>query len=390
MDGLLNTYRILLELTPMRFFRTMHSDINWDSRLIGLLGPKGVGKSTLLLQHIKQKLPIEKTLYVQADDLYFSTHQLYGLAQDFFKSGGTYLFIDEIHKYSDWAHEIKLIYDTLPLLKVVYSGSSILDLEKGGADLSRRTVEYTMPGLSFREYLNLLKGWKLKTSSLEEILQGKVDFPYGEERPLSYFKTYLQQGYYPFFREPEFLIRLKRVVQISVEQDIPKYADMTVAAASKLKKLLYMLAQNVPYKPNYSELARDLGINRNTLPDYIIYLEKSRLINLLPAKTTGIKILQKPEKLYLSNPNMAYALAEEQPNIGNIRETVFLTWMREKYNVKASPDSDFEIDGITFEIGGKSKGRKQLAKVVDGYVVKDDIEYAYQNTIPLWMFGFLY
>lgn len=390
MQSLFNTFHILLEITPMQFFRSFHESINWDNRLIGLLGPKGVGKSTLLLQHIKKTHATDEALYVQADDFYFTTHRLYDLAYSFFAQGGKYLYIDEIHKYKNWSSEIKQIYDQLPLLHLVYSGSSLLDLEKGGADLSRRTREYKMPGLSFREYLNLSMGWNLKKATLEEVLAGKVDFPYGEHRPLKYFKTYFRIGYYPFFNEPDYLPKLKQVIMTTVEEDIPRYAEMSIASREKLKKLMYVLAQSVPYKPNYSELERDLGIPRNTLPDYIAYLEKARLLSALRENVTGNSVLRKIEKLYLDNPNMAYALSDSEPDIGNLRETLFIAWLKDLYPLTASPISDFEIDGRTFELGGKKKGKKQIAEAKEGYIVKDDIEYAYENIIPLWMFGFVY
>ena len=390
MQNLIKTFHIQLEITPMKFFRLFHDVINWDNRLIGLLGPKGVGKSTLLLQHIRRALPLDETLYVQADDFYFTTHRLFDLAYDFFAQGGKFLFVDEIHKYRHWSTEIKQIYDQLPLLHVVYSGSSLLDLEKGGADLSRRTREYMMPGLSFREYLNLSMGWQLATASLDDVLSGKVDFPYGEYRPLKYFKTYMKQGFYPFFGEPDYLPKLKRVVMTTVEEDIPRYAEMSISSREQLKKLMYVLAQSVPYKPNYSELERDLGIPRNTLPDYIAYLEKARLLSALREKTSGNSIMRKIDKIYLDNPNMAYALSDNEPDLGNMRETLFIAWMKDLYPLTASPVSDFEIDGKTFEVGGKKKGKKQIQAAEEGYVVKDDIEYAYRNIIPLWMFGFVY
>lgn len=374
----------------MDFFRSFHETINWDNRLIGLLGSKGVGKSTLLLQHIRNTHPLNEALYVQADDFYFTTHRLFDLAYAFFAQGGKYLYIDEIHKYRNWSSEIKQIYDQLPVLQVVYSGSSLLDLERGGADLSRRTREYTMPGLSFREYLNLSLGWNLKSASLDEVLAGKVDFPYGEHRPLKYFKTYLRQGFYPFFNEPDYLPKLKQVIMTTVEEDIPRYANMSISSREQLKKLMYVLSQSVPYKPNYSELERDLGIPRNSLPDYIAYLEKARLLSALREKITGNGVLRKIDKIYLDNPNMAYALANAEPDLGNMRETMFIAWMKDLYPLSASPVSDFEVEGCTFEVGGKKKGKKQIQSVADGYVVKDDIEYAYQNIIPLWMFGFLY
>lgn len=380
-----------LDMTPTAFVRSLHDSINWKNRLIGILGQKGVGKSTMILQHIKLFDNVEESLYVQADDFYFSGHRIFDLALDFFQRGGKRLYIDEIHKYSGWTTEIKMIYDQLPLLQVVYSGSSILDLKKGGkADLSRRTREYSMPILSFREYLNISNGWQLRRSNLEEILSGKVDFPYRENRPLKYYREYLKQGCYPYFSEEDFPIKLKQAVNATVEDDIPKYAELTVAAAAKLKKLMYMLAQSVPYKPNYTTLARDLEISRNTLPDYIDYLEKSGLFNSLKEKSNGDGILQKVEKLYLDNANIIYALGLDKADEGTIRETMFLSWLKDNYKVCSSKVSDFEIDGITFEVGGRNKTGKQLKEVANGYIVKDNIEYAAGSVIPIWMFGFVY
>ena len=375
----------------MDYVRSFHDKINWKNRLIGLLGQKGVGKSTLLLQHIKSYDNLEETLYVQADDMYFSGHSLFDTAFEFFKKGGKRLYIDEIHKYKGWSTEIKLIYDRLPLLSVVYSGSSLLALRKGGSvDLSRRTIEYTMPGLSFREYLNIANGWNLRTSSLSEILKGKVDFPYVEHRPLKYYEAYCKKGYYPYFKEEDFLPKLKQAINETVEHDIPAYAEMPVASAVKLKKLMYVLANSVPFKPNYSKLSRELEIGRNQLPEYIDYLEKARLFNGLKEKGTSDSIIQKVEKLYLNNSNIAYAISDIKPDEGTVRETMFLTWMRETHNVTASKISDFEIDGITFEVGGKNKKGQQVKDAATAYLVKDGIEYAVGNSIPIWMFGFVY
>jgi hypothetical protein len=277
------------------------------------------------------------------------------------------------------------------LLSVVYSGSSLLALKRGGsADLSRRTIEYTMPGLSFREYLNIANGWKLKTSSLDDILKGKVDFPYGEHRPLKYFEEYCKRGYYPYFKEEDFLTKLKQAVNETVEHDIPAYAEMPIASAVKLKKLMYVLANCVPFKPNYSKLSRELEIGRNQLPEYIDYLEKARLLNGLKEKGASDVIIQKVEKLYLNNSNIACAISDSKPDEGNIRETLFLTWMRETHHVTASKISDFEIDGITFEVGGKNKKGQQVKDAAIAYLVKDGIEYAVGNSIPIWMFGFVY
>lgn len=391
MDTLQQTYRIKLDLIPIDYVRSFHDDVNWKNRLIGILGQKGVGKSTMLLQHIKLYDKVEESLYVQADDFYFAGHRIYDLALEFFQQGGKRLYIDEIHKYKGWTTEIKMIYDQLPLLQVVYSGSSILDLKRGGkADLSRRTIEYTMPVLSFREYLNISQGWNLKPSSLEDILVGKVDFPYGNHRPLKYYQEYLQYGCYPYFTEEDFPIKLRQSIIATVEDDIPRYAEMTVSAAVKLKKLMYMIAQSVPYKPNYSTLARDLDISRNTLPYYIDYLEKSGLFNALRENIAGDGLLQKVEKLFLDNSNIIHALGLDKADEGTIRETMFLTWMKRKYSVYSSKISDFEIKDMTFEVGGRKKKGKQLKDADKGYIVKDNIEYAAGKNIPIWMFGFIY
>ena len=390
MESLIASYRQKLEMTPMSFFRDFHREINWECRIIGILGQKGVGKSTLLLQHIKQCEDIGTTLYVTADDLYFTAHTLIDTAKKFYAEGGRTLYIDEIHKYPGWSTHVKMMYDQIPLLKVIYSGSSILDLKKGGADLSRRVIEYKMPVWSFREYLNLKMGWNLKKATLDEILKGNVDFPYGEHRPLAYFKEYIKSGCYPFFNEPEFLARLRQVITTTVELDIPKYAEMTVAATDKLKKLMYYVAQSVPVKINYSDMERDLGIPRNSLPEYLAYLEKAELVSTLKMKASGDAILRKMDKLYLQNPNAMYALSDSEPNVGNVRETLFLCWMKQTCKVEESPISDFEIDGKTFEVGGRSKGKKQITEAKEGYVVADDTEYFFGNKIPLWMFGFIY
>lgn len=392
MESLINDYKALLERVDTTFVRYLHDRINWDSRLIAILGARGVGKTTLLLQHIKMYDNIDRTLYVLADDFYFSNHSLYDLALRFYQFGGQKLYIDEIHKYHNWSVEIKNIYDKLPDLQVVYTGSSILELEQGGADLSRRKVEYILHGLSLREYINIVHHQHIQPYTLQEILQGEVKLPDTSIRPLEQLSDYLRTGYYPFFLEGEYAMRLNGVLKQVVEFDIPSFADFNASSRQKLKKLLYILAQSVPFKPNYSKLERDLNISRNTLPHYMHLLEKARLISLLPEKSNGIKLLEKIEKVYLQNPNIAYTLSDTTPNLGNIRESIFLAWTSVDHHVTASPVSDFEIDGITFEIGGRSKGWQQLADLnpENAYVVKDDIEHVALHCIPLWMFGFLY
>ena len=337
----------------MDYVREFHDKINWSNRLICIMGQKGVGKSTMLLQHIKKFDNLEETLYVTADNIYFSGHTLYDLAQSFFKAGGKRLYIDEIHKYKPWSTEIKNIYDDIPLLQVIYSGSSLLALQKGNkADLSRRSIPYTMPGLSFREYLNIRNGWSLKTASLDEILHGRIDFPYGDHRPLVYYKDYCKTGFYPYFQESDAPIRLENAVLSTVENDIPAYAEMTVASAVKLKKLMYILSKSVPYKPSNDTLGRDLVISRNIVPDYIEYLTKSGLFGALHEPGHSDNLLMKVEKLYLGNSNIALALSEDGIiDSGNMRETNFLAWTSQVHKVTSSKISDFEIDGITFEVG---------------------------------------
>ena len=290
MNNLIETYKILIDRVSIDFVRYLHDKINWDNRLIAILGARGVGKTTLVLQHIKMYNEVEKSLYVTADDFYFTTHRLFDLAKEFYQNGGTKLYIDEIHKYNGWSVEIKNIYDLLPDLQIVYTGSSILDLEQGGADLSRRKVEYHLKGLSFREYLNLSLHLNLPSYSLEEIVEGKVKFPYREYRPLVYFKEYLKGGFYPFFLESDdYTIRLKSVLKQVVEFDVPTFAKMNISSSAKLKKLLYVIAQSVPFKPNFSVLERELGISRNALPDYFMYLEKAQLITMVEKKQVALR-----------------------------------------------------------------------------------------------------
>ena len=392
MKKLNKTYMSFLDKTDTSFVRYLHDKINWKARLVSILGARGVGKTTLILQHIKLYDNPELSLYVQADDFYFTQHRLYDLALAFYQQGGKNLYIDEIHKYKNWSTEIKLIYDQIPDLHVVYSGSSILELEQGGADLSRRKLEYTLHGLSLREYINISNGLNLKAHSLQEILNGEVEFPMRDLRPLQQLSNYLKAGYYPYFLEGNYEMRLDGVIKQVVEFDIPQFADFNIASIQKLKKLLYILAQDVPFKPNYSKLERDLDINRNTLPNYLHLLEKAGLISLLPDRSKGLKQLEKIDKVYLQNPNLAYALSTTIPDKGSMRESIFFAWMRVGHPITSSPVSDFESEGFTFEVGGKNKGRRQLEKndLQNAYVVRDDTEYAAPHDIPLWMFGFLY
>lgn len=389
MEQLIELFRRLLALTDTSYVRYLHDHIDWSSRMIGIVGPRGVGKTTMLLQHIKLYHSVDDTLFVNADDIFFAEHRLFDLASDFYKNGGKHLFIDEVHKYSNWSKELKMIYDYYPDLQIIFTGSSILDIYKGNADLSRRSLSFFLPGLSFREYLILAKGIRLPAYSLQQILAQKVEMPHSE-RPLVLFKEYLTKGYYPFFTEPGYDIRLRNVVQLTVENDIPAYSNLNMASTKKMRQLLYIIAQSVPFKPNFTKIGQMIDLHRNQVTDFIFYLEKAGIISQLRNTTEGIRQLGKVEKIYLDNTNLAYALSNSKPDIGNLRETFFMSQMKVNYEVLASEKSDFQIEQYTFEIGGKNKQQKQIQGITDAYIVKDDIEYGYQNVIPLWHFGFNY
>ncbi|HEY3372767.1 MAG TPA: AAA family ATPase [Prolixibacteraceae bacterium] len=389
MDKLFEQFLKLLKETDTSFFRYIYSEINWKSRMIGLTGPRGVGKTTLVLQHIKKNLNPAETLYVTAEDFYFADNRLIDLADTFVKRGGKYLFVDEIHKYKDWAKELKLIYDYHPELNVVFTGSSVLDIRKGASDLSRRAVMYHMQGLSFREYLQLFHQITVPSLSLEEILEHKEELP-EVKHPLPLFEAYLKNGYYPFALEEDFGIRLQQIVSQTLETDIPLYAGMNVSTGRKLKQLLAIVAKSVPFKPNMTSIATALSASRNTIADYCLFIEEAGMIAQLRDATGGIRGLGKVDKIYLDNTNLIYSLANDYSNTGNIRETFFLNQLRVKYDVIASPVADFVIGDYTFEVGGKNKGLKQIQGIDNAFIVKDDIEMGYLNTIPLWQFGLTY
>ena len=311
------------------------------------------------------------------------------LAGDFLKRGGKHLFIDEIHKYKEWSRELKLIHDYHPKLNVVFTGSSILDINKGAADLSRRAVMYNIQGLSFREYLKMFHKIDAQTYNLQQIIDHKVDVS-NLEHPLLLFEDYLRRGYYPFMQAPDFSIRLLQIVSITLESDIPQYADMNIATGRKLKQLMMLIAESVPFKPNFNKLSNVLGVSRNNIADYCLYIEEAGLIAQLRDSAGGFSGLSKVEKIYLENTNLLYNLTSATPNIGNVRETFFFNQTKAKHETLNSSVSDFEIENLTFEVGGKSKEQKQIQKVEHGFVVKDNIEIGYENIIPLWHFGFIY
>lgn len=389
MEALFERSNQLIAQVDTAFTRYAYPRINWNNRLIGLIGARGVGKTTLILQHIKKHLSPKDTLYATAEDFYFAKNRLTDLASEWVKAGGKYLFLDEIHKYADWSRAIKLIYDYHPELQVVFTGSSILDIKKGSSDLSRRAVVYAMQGLSFREYLRLFHAIEVPVYSLNEIIEQAVDVPQ-LPHPLPLFRAYLKTGYYPFAREDDFGQRLQQVVNQTLEVDIPSFAGMHVSTARKLKQLLAIVAQSVPFKPNMSKLAESMNISRNNVADYLHFMEEAGLVAQLRSQTEGIRALGKVDKVYLDNTNLAYNLAGENQNKGNVRETFFLNQLKLDQQVRPSMLGDFRVDELEFEVGGKDKGIKQIKTAQKGYLVKDDIEKGYLNTIPLWHFGLMY
>ncbi|MGI6341442.1 MAG: ATP-binding protein [Bacteroidales bacterium] len=389
MKTLYQKFETLLLNTTTDFKRYLYNEISWDSRMIGIIGGRGVGKTTMVLQRIKQHLNVKNTLYVSADDMYFSEHKLIDLADEFHKSAGEYLFIDEIHKYANWSLELKNIYDSYPKLKVVFTGSSILDIIKGSADLSRRAIIYKLHGLSFREYLKLFHNYDVPVFSLEQIINNDVKLT-DIEHPLPLFKDYLKRGYYPFGIENNINIRLGQVIVQTLETDIPQYANLSVGTARKLKRLLSIIAESVPFKPNFTKIAEMIGVSRNSLDDYFLYMEQAGLIIQLRDETGGIRGLGKVDKVYLDNTNIIYNLVGSKSNAGNIRETFFLNQMRVKNEVVSAKKADFVVNEYTFELGGKNKQQQQVKKDGKSFVVKDNIEFGYLNVIPLWAFGLNY
>lgn len=365
----------------------MYDQIPEDARLSGIVGPRGVGKSTMLLQKVSENL--ENSLYVDADNLYFATHTLTGLADDFAMQGGKFLAIDEIHKYQGWSRELKQIHDTHPDLRVLFTGSSVLDIRKGEADLSRRALIFNMQGLSFREYLELFHEISIPVFTLDEILKHHVNITV-PEHPLPYFQQYLKTGYYPFSNHPRFDMRINQIISQTVEVDIPLFAGLMSSTARKLKQLLSLLSSLAPYKPNLENLSQEVGVSRNNLPDYLVMLEKAGMISLLRDDTGGLRGLGKVEKLYLDNTNFMYCLAGTSTEIGSVRETVFQNQTRVTEKVMASRVADFRISEYIFEVGGRGKGQRQLEGNPNGFIVKDNIEFGSGNIVPLWHFGFMY
>ncbi|HHS95493.1 MAG TPA: AAA family ATPase, partial [Phaeodactylibacter sp.] len=358
MESLFDVQARKLRYTPTKFVRSLMYHIDWNARMIGIRGARGVGKTTLLLQYIKLnfKKNLEKALYVSLDNVWFSNNGLYELADNFVKKGGTHLFVDEVHKYPNWSQEMKNIYDDFPNLKIVFTGSSLLEILNARADLSRRAITYKMQGLSFREYISIETGKVLESYSIEGLIANHQEISpqiTAEVKPFQYFDTYLKYGYYPFYREQRdlYFLRLQEIINMTLEIELPQLRKVDVAYIHKLKQLLLIISESVPFTANISKLSNKTGIARATLLSYFHFLEESDLLINLYKQAKGISKLQKPNKTYLNNTNLMYALSPDYINKGNIRETFFVSQMQH-YQINYSDKSDFLINNkYTFEIG---------------------------------------
>lgn len=396
MDEILNRSMRLVRKVQTGRIRYLLDKILWNNRLIGIKGARGMGKTTMLLQKIKAlQLPPHQATYWTLDDLFFTNASLVDTAVQFYNRGGRYLFLDEVHKYPGWSQHIKNLYDLYDDLKIVFTGSSIIDIAKEEVDLSRRALMYTLDGMSYREYLNFKYQLELPIITFREIIDGTNNWQNklpDSFRPLEYFSAYLKQGYYPFSLEDEesFASRLQQVIRIIVEYDMAHLQGFDIRNAQKLLQLLYVLSANVPFKPNITELARKTDIHRNTINSYLHFLEDAQLIRLLYPDGNSVSTLQKPEKIFLNNTNLAFALATNTTNKGNLRETFFAAQLAVDHKISLPKQGDFMIDNqYIFEIGGKGKTNKQVKNIENSFVVVDDEDFPVSK-IPLWVLGMGY
>lgn len=397
MDTLITRCRRLISVTKTDFVRDIANRINWDCHLISIRGARGVGKTTLMLQYLKlHDIDYKSKLYVSLDSNYFTRHSLLDFVEKFYQQGGKHLFLDEVHKYPGWSNEIKEIYDSYPDLKLVISGSSLIDILNVDADLSRRCIPYEMQGLSYREYLAMAHKIDLPIITLEELLtstESLCDNINNQCRPLAYFEEYLKQGYYPFILEGEleYPIRIENVINFILEVELPQLCNVDISNIRKIRSLLTILASKVPLQVDMTKISAAAGIARTTLLSYLQILHRARLLNLLYSGDESVKKMQKPDKIYLENPNMIDVLSLTGGNIGTIREVFVVNQLSYQHKVEYTKAGDLLVDKkYTIEIGGKSKDGKQIANIHDSYIAADNIEYPSGNKIPLWAFGFIY
>ena len=398
METLFKKHRIFISQVSLGIVREMINTISWEKPLVVIRGSRGVGKTTLMRQYIKQKYGVNAgdALYCVMDSMYFTNHSLLDLAERFNLMGGKHLFLDEVHKYPHWSKEIKEINDLWPKMKITFTGSSLLQILNSDADLSRRVLNYNMAGLSFREFLQFYKGIKLPRYSLDEVLSNAdsiCDEVCKVCKPQPLFEEYLRVGFYPFYAEDEdeYYNRIENVVSFIIDQEMTQFCGVEPAYTRKLKALLMYLSDNVPYEVNIAKLASYLEINKNTVLSYLSSMSRAELIHLLYADNKSVTKLQKPDKIYIHNPNVLCALSSQR-RIGTLRECFVLNQLSIEHTVEYGKDKgDFKIDGrIVVEVGGKDKSFDQIADVPNSYVLADQMEFPVGKKLPLWLMGFLY
>lgn len=399
MESLFKKHDRLVTVTSTEIIRQWANSINWDARLMAIRGPKGVGKTTMMLQYIKlnYKLLDRQVLYVSCEDKYFSNHSLLSLAEQFYLNGGRHLFLDEVHKYDDWSNEIKEIYDFYPTMRIVLSGSSLLSMTEGDADLARRCINHNIQGLSFREFLHFYKGIKMPIYPIEQVLQDPA--PLIEEmnkhgRPIALLKEYLKYGYYPYYlnNETDYHIAIQQVVNKIIDIELPRICGVDMNNTRKIKSLLTILCASVPFQVDITKLATQSGLKRDTIINYLSYLDKAKLIRLLYSDLKNIKRMQKPDKIYIDNTNLLNAWATTPIQIGTIRETFVANQLSVNHMVEfRKTNGDFLVDSkYTFEVGGDDKDFQQIANVADSFILADDMETAIGKKLPIWVVGFDY
>lgn len=397
MDFLYQNHQKTITELKTEFRRDFMDQIDWNERMIAIKGARGVGKTTLMLQYIKEThKTANQALFVSMDDIQVSGLSIWEIAEYHYQQGGTHLYIDEIHKYANWSIELKNIYDKLGGLSVCFSSSSILQVYKGYADLSRRVVSYQLHGLSLREYIQIETKSKFEKYTFEEILKNHVEISsqiMERIKPLAYFNEYLKMGYFPFYLQSKksYYQKLTTILGVTLEVDLPYILDINIHNVGKLKRLIKVIAGAVPFQPNISKLAESVELTRNTLTQYLYYLEQAEIINLLTVNTKSYSHLTKPEKIFLQNPNLAHAINWETVNRGTLRELFFLNQLKTTQQVNFTKIGDFLVNEKNiFEIGGSTKTFAQIADIEDSYLAIDEIEIGHKNKIPLWLFGFLY
>jgi len=397
MNDLLELSERLISRIPLDFSRYLFHQINWNNRLIGIKGSRGTGKTTLVLQRLRTiNLGPGKMAYFSVDELFFSTHSLIDTGRDFYNKGGKVIVFDEVHKYPNWAREIKNLYDRYADLQIIFTGSSIINISQQEGDLSRRAIVYELFGLSYREYLKMNGIVNIDPLTLKQLIDHGTSirsvFP-TFFRPLEHFESYLSYGYYPFAKEDiqGYHVRLRQLIRQSIEFDMAELAGFDIRNAKKMLQLITIIGQQVPFKPNLIKLAEKSQIHRNSISNYLFFLEEARLIRLLYPSGCSIATLQKPEKIFMNNTNLMFALAFDQPDRGAIREAFAYNQLVVLHQVRQPKSGDFEVDDkYIFEVGGKSKTQRQIRGHENAFVLKDDMEFPVGGSIPLWLLGFLY